>query len=185
MSSGAPWPADSVVSQTLWTSKNIPPTVIVVHPRERRAKCSVEPLRGRADMAFFTFPQPVTVDLSNYIQLGIGGPELSAADAGQGLFLLDGTWRLAQRMSPFFSHVPVRTLPAVRTAYPRKSQVFDDPDAGLATVEALYAALRILRRPTTGLLDQYHWKTQFLDLNGWSEDDLSGPGDSMKQGNLS
>ncbi|MCA9033707.1 MAG: DTW domain-containing protein [Planctomycetaceae bacterium] len=145
------------------------PTVIVVHPRERRAKCSVEPLRGRPDFEFFTFPHPVTTDVSDYIQLGIGGPELSAADAESGLFLLDGTWRLAARMAPFFEHIPVRSLPPIRTAYPRKSSVYDDPDAGLATIEALYAALRILGRDTKGLLDQYYWKDEFLRLNGWEE----------------
>ncbi len=141
------------------------PTVIVVHPRERRAKCTVEPLRGRSDFAFFTFPQPVTTDLTNYVQLVIGGPLLSSEDCGSGLLLLDATWRLAGRMGPFFSHVPVRSLPPVRTAYPRKSSVYEDPAAGLATIEALYLALRILGRSVDGLLDHYHWKDQFLDLN--------------------
>ncbi len=145
-----------------------PATVIVVHPRERRAKCSVEPLRGRDDFCFFTFPHPVTVDLQKYVQLGLGGPELSESDSHCGLLLLDGTWRLAQRMAPFFEHVPVRSLPMIKTAYPRKSQVFSDPSEGLATIEALYAALRILKRSTAGLLDRYYWKQQFLELNGWS-----------------
>ena len=147
-----------------------PPTVIVVHPRERRAKCSVEPLRGRRDFQFFTFPQPVTTDLTGYIQLGIGGPQLSDADAHCGLLLLDGTWRLAQRMAPFFQQVPVRSLPSIHTAYPRRSQVFADPTEGLATIEALYAALRLLGRSTTGLLDHYHWKDQFLQQNGWLDE---------------
>jgi len=142
-------------------------TVIVIHSRERRAKCSVEPLRERSDFAFFTFPNPVTLDLSNYVQLGFSGPELSEADANRGLLLLDGTWRRAERMEPFYRHIPVRTLPPIRTAYPRKSSVFADPPGGLATIEALYAAFRILGRPTEGLLDHYHWKERFLELNGW------------------
>jgi pre-rRNA-processing protein TSR3 len=143
------------------------PTVIVVHPRERRAKCSVEPLRGRPDFQFFTFPSPVTTDLTNYIQLGIGGPTLTARDACHGLLLLDGTWRLAGRMAPFYEHIPVRSLPAIATAYPRKSQLHNDPSGGLATIEAVYAACRILGRNVHGLLDHYHWKDQFLELNGW------------------
>ena len=151
------------------TPANAPSTVIVVHPRERRAKCSVEALRSRPDFHFFTFPHPVTVDISNYIQLGIGGPVLSEEDAGSGLLLLDGTWRLASKMAPFYQHVPVRSLPVIKTAYPRKSSVYEDPDDGLATIEALYAALKILRRDTQGLLDHYHWKQQFLELNGWNE----------------
>jgi pre-rRNA-processing protein TSR3 len=60
----------------------------------------------------------------------------------------------------------------VKTAYPRKSEIYEDPEGGLATIEALYAALQILRRPTTGLLDSYYWRQQFLQLNGWD----SNPG---------
>lgn len=144
-----------------------PPTVIVVHPRERRSKCSVEPLRTHPEFIFTTFPQTVPIDISNYIRLGIGGRLLSSEDADRGLLLLDGTWRLAARMEPFYQHVEVRSLPTIHTAYPRKSEVFADPAEGLATIEALYAALRILGRDTSGLLHDYHWKQQFLELNGY------------------
>ncbi len=150
-----------------------PPTVIIVHPRERRSKCSVEPLRNRPEFVFTTFPHPVPIDISSYVRLGIGGRMLSAEDADRGLLLLDGTWRLAAKMEPFYSHVECRSLPIIHTAYPRKSEVYADPSEGLATIEALYAALRILGRDTTGLLDQYHWKQRFLELNGWSETNSS------------
>ncbi|MHC4876709.1 MAG: ribosome biogenesis domain-containing protein [Planctomycetota bacterium] len=142
-----------------------PPTVIVVHPREKRSKCSVEPLRGRDDFVFWTFPDRGPESLDGYIRLGLGGPELSAADAEHGLLVLDGTWRLAARMEPFYLEQPVRTLPALRTAYPRTSKLFDDPTGGLATIEAVYAALKILGRDTTGLLDDYRWGQEFLELN--------------------
>jgi len=99
----------------------------------------------------------------------MGSPLLSAADSPRGLLLLDGTWRLAARMEPFYSHVEVRSLPVTQTAYPRKSAVFPDPNEGLATIEALYAALRVLRRETRCLLDHYHWKKEFLKLNGWQD----------------
>ncbi len=145
-----------------------PPTVIVVHPRERRSKCSVEPLRTRSEFVFTTFPQIVPIDLTCYVRLGIGGRLLSSEDADRGLLLLDGTWRLAARMEPFYSHVEVRSLPLIHTAYPRKSEVFADPSEGLATIEALYAALKILGRETTGLLDHYYWQQQFLERNGWA-----------------
>lgn len=146
-------------------SHSSPPTVIVVHPREKRSKCSVEPLRGRDDFIFWTFPDRGTESLEGYVRLGIGGPELSAEDAGKGLLVLDGTWRLAQRMEPFFKELPVRTLPPWVTAYPRVSKIFDDPGGGLATVEAVYAAHTILEKDTSGLLDQYYWAEQFLEFN--------------------
>ena len=145
-----------------------PPTIIVVHPREKRSKCSVEPLRNREDFHFETFPKQVTLPLEGYIRLGMGGPELSSADSQAGLLVLDGTWKLATRMEPFYSDIPVRTLPPVKTAYPRVSRYGSDPDGGLATVEAVYAALRIMNRPTDGLLDEYYWKQEFLQLNHWN-----------------
>jgi pre-rRNA-processing protein TSR3 len=144
-----------------------PRTVIVIHPRERRSKCSVEPLRQNPEYLFTTFPQQVPVDLTGYVRLGIGGPLLSESDAGCGLLLLDGTWKRAASMLQSYQHLPVRSLPAVQTAYPRKSEIYEDPEGGLATIEALYAALRILGRPTHGLLDSYYWRRQFLSLNGW------------------
>ena len=52
-----------------------------------------------------------------------------------------------------------------KTAYPRSSKLFDDPDAGLATIEAIFAAYVALGRDTSGLLDSYHWSDEFLALN--------------------
>lgn len=142
-----------------------PPTVIVIHPRERRSKCSVEPLRGKEDFVFWKFPERGPEPIDGYIRLGMNGPELSADDASHGLLVLDGTWRLAQKMEPFFDELPVRTLPAWETAYPRVSKVFNDPMGGLATIEAIFAAHTILGKDTSGLLDNYYWAEQFLELN--------------------
>ncbi len=141
------------------------PTIIVVHPRENRRKCSVEPLRQHSDFRFWTFPERGTESLQGYVRLGIGGPLLSEADRESGLLVLDGTWRLAQRMEPSFADVPVRSIPVWQTAYPRVSKVFEDPLTGLATIEAIYAAYVSLGRNTTGLLDQYRWSDQFLEQN--------------------
>jgi len=143
----------------------LPPTVIVVHPRENRQKCSVEPLRSHPDFVFWTFPDRGPQPIDGYVRLGIGGPLLSPADAPQGLLVLDGTWRLAQRMEPFFTQLPVRSLPVWKTAYPRVSKVFNDPQEGLATIEAIFAAYVALGRDTTGLLDRYYWGNQFIELN--------------------
>lgn len=141
------------------------PTVIVVHPRENRAKCSVEPLRGRDDFIFWTFPKRGTESLSQYVRLGLGGPLLSADDSETGLLLLDGTWRLAEKMEAQYQDIPVRSLLPWQTAYPRVSKMFNDPTSGLATVEALFAALAQMGKPTEGLLDQYRWKNEFLSRN--------------------
>jgi|SRR5580704_1147575 pre-rRNA-processing protein TSR3 len=145
-----------------------PPTIIVVHPREKRSKCTVEPLRNREGFLFWTFPDRGPESLESYVRLGIGGPVLSTDDADRGLLVLDGTWRLADRMEKFFRHVPLRSLPPVKTAYPRASFIYPDPAGGLATIEAVYAAYRILGRPIDGLLDKYHWAADFRARNGWA-----------------
>lgn len=143
---------------------NVLPTIILFHPRERRSKCTVRPLAGRTDLEFRKFPRFGTIP-AGYVRLGLTGPVLSPADAAAGLLLLDGTWRLAARMEPFVRELPTRTLPPLMTAYPRISKVQDDPTGGLATVEALYAAHRLLNRSTAGLLDHYHWAAEFVAQN--------------------
>lgn len=79
--------------------------------------------------------------------------------------MLDGTWRLAEKMEQEFSDVPVRSLAAWQTAYPRKSKLFEDPAAGLATIEALFAAHYQLGLDTSNLLEHYRWREEFLHSN--------------------
>jgi pre-rRNA-processing protein TSR3 len=143
-----------------------PPTVIVRHPRENPRKCSVLPLRGRPGLVFLSYPVKERPDLTGYIRLAAEGPELSAADAGAGVLLLDGSWRRAAAMIREFADVPPRSLHGWRTAYPRVSKLGTDPDNGLASVEALFIAHHVLGRPTEGLLDHYRWGEEFLRLNG-------------------
>jgi pre-rRNA-processing protein TSR3 len=146
-----------------------PPTIIVVHPKEKRSKCSVEPLRGRPAFAFWKWPRRGDGPLDGYVRLGLGGPELSRADHDRGLLVLDGTWRLAAKMEPDFADIPVRGLPSHwKTAYPRVSKLTEDPAAGLATIEAIYAAYVAMGRDTTGLLDEYRWSDEFLRINNVS-----------------
>ncbi len=71
-------------------------------------------------------------------------------------------------MARYFEHVPARSLKGYGTAYPRRSKWYPDPAEGLASVEALYVAYRILGRPLEGLLEHYRWAEQFLKLNGWA-----------------
>jgi pre-rRNA-processing protein TSR3 len=143
-----------------------PPTVIVRHPKENPRKCSVLPLRGRPDIVFLDYPVRERPDLAGYVRLAAEGPELSAADGGCGILLLDGSWRWAGAMTRAFEDVPPRSLRGYRTAYPRVSKLGTDPDNGLASAEALFLAYHLLGRPTDGLLEHYHWAEEFLRLNG-------------------
>ena len=67
--------------------------------------------------------------------------------------------------TPPFAHVEPRSLSGYVTAYPRVSKLGTDPANGLASIEALYIAMRILGRATEGLLDHYHWAREFLEVN--------------------
>jgi pre-rRNA-processing protein TSR3 len=144
-----------------------PPTIIVVHPREKRSKCTVESLRSRDGFVFWAFPDRGPELVTGYVRLVMHGPVLSREDADRGLLVLDGTWRLALRMERFFYDLPARSLPPIQTAYPRLSRITPDPAGGLATIEAIYAAYRRLGRACDGLLDSYHWADEFLARNDW------------------
>jgi pre-rRNA-processing protein TSR3 len=151
-----------------------PPTLIVRHPKENPRKCSVLPLRGREDVIFLEYPVRERPNLADYVRLSAEGPALAPADTERGILLLDGSWRWAGSMTRAFEDVPPRSLHGYRTAYPRVSKLGTDPDNGLASVEALFVAYRILGRPTDGLLDHYHWAEAFVRLN-----DLAGDGRSV------
>jgi pre-rRNA-processing protein TSR3 len=139
--------------------------VIVRHPKENPRKCSILPLKGRADLVFLTYPVRERLELGNYVRLAAEGPALTVEDEERGLLLLDGSWRWAEAMTRDFEHVPPRSLSSYHTAYPRVSKRGTDPGNGLATVEALYVAYHVLGRPTQGLLDHYRWADEFLRRN--------------------
>jgi pre-rRNA-processing protein TSR3 len=147
------------------TPPTFPPTVIVVHRKERRSKCTVEPLRAQAGFQFLTYPLAQRPTLAGYVRLGLGGQPLSHADADRGLLVLDATWRLAEKMEAVFADIPIRSLPPWGTAYPRISKLRDDPTEGLATIEAIFAAYHLLGRDTTKLLESYRWRDAFLAIN--------------------
>jgi pre-rRNA-processing protein TSR3 len=144
-----------------------PPVVIVRHRKERLSKCTLEPLRRRPGFRFLRYPDDEPPPLPGYVRLALEAPPLGAGDreAGAGLLILDATWRLVEPMARAYAHVPPRSLPRLRTAYPRTSKLFVDPGAGLASIEALYAALCILGRPVDGVLDAYPGRERFLAEN--------------------
>ncbi len=150
-------------------------TVVIRHPKERLSKCSLEPLRDRPEITFYKARPGFTFDATGYILLHTEGEELGgknpfsverATDAASApkFLLLDSTWRLLPQLEACVIGEPIRCrLPdGVRTAYPRVSKIADDPTGGLASVEALYLARRLLGDDDPSLLDHYHWRDAFL-----------------------
>lgn len=149
--------------------QTFPKTLIIRHARENLKKCSLRGLESSGDYLFLTYPGLVLPDLTGYFLLSIEGEVLSSEDSTKGMLLLDGTWRYAMKMQKFVLErfdLPKRKLPdQFRTAYPRRQEECLDPERGLASIEALYAANFLLGRKTEGLLDNYHWKDEFLVKN--------------------
>jgi pre-rRNA-processing protein TSR3 len=144
---------------------------VIRHPKERRSKCSLTPLEGRADIDFFRARPNWSFDMTGFTVLALGAPELSPEDAGRPLLLLDSTWRLLPQIEACLHGQGVRrTLPAVPTAYPRISKIAEDPMGGLASVEALFLAKLLLGERDDALLADYYWRDEFLQ--------------SLKQANL-
>lgn len=144
------------------------PTVILRHRKENKKKCSLKGLELREDMRFFEYPKDTLPDLTGYVLLDLDGPPLTKEDKDKGIFLIDATWKYASKM---YNQVKeqvkeTRRIPkGYYTSYPRKQTGCCEPDAGLASIEALYISYKILGKDTSGLLDHYYWKKPFLEKN--------------------
>jgi pre-rRNA-processing protein TSR3 len=146
-----------------------PPTLILRHRRENLKKCSLRGLELRSDFKFFSYPTKHLPEAPGYILLALDAPPLTKEDQTHGLFILDGTWRYAEKMKSQVEKKGnwiFRSIPrGAQTAYPRRQEDCLEPDRGLASIEAIYLAYYLLGRDLTGLLDNYFWKDLFLEKN--------------------
>jgi len=142
-------------------------TIIIRHKKENLKKCSLKGLEKRDDILFLTYPGLILPDLSNYILLEMNGKELSDQDQDKGLLLIDSTWKYLNKILKILpENIEKRSLPEnFKTAYPRKQTYCSDPMRGLASIEALYLAYKIINKDIKDLLDNYHWKAGFLNIN--------------------
>jgi pre-rRNA-processing protein TSR3 len=140
--------------------------LIVRDPKEPTKKCSLTPLRGMAGLRFVSVRGSLRVEAGRRLWLHPEGELLSAADRGGDLLLIDCSWRKLPAMAKHVDgELLRRRLPPLVTAYPRRSKVAEDPAQGLASVEALYAAVAILEGPRPELLGKYRWAEAFLAAN--------------------
>ncbi len=140
--------------------------LILRDPRESTKKCSLTPLRGFPGIRFLTWKVDRRFEVGARVLLHADGDEITAADAGRPLFLIDCAWRrVPTLLASCEGDLVRRRLPKLTTAYPRRSMTFVDPEQGLASVEALYAALALLGRPAPELLLGYRFAEAFLAAN--------------------
>lgn len=142
--------------------------LIVRDFRESAAKCSLTPLRALDGYTFQTYRHDRRVDATGRILLHHEAPELSIEDRGKDILLLDSSWRRLPKLVRTVDGEPLRrSLPRLVTAYPRESRYTPNPEPGLASVEALYAALAVLGDTREELLREYRWRDAFLEANTW------------------
>jgi len=140
--------------------------LILRDPRESKAKCSLTPLRGAPGIAFLEYRHDRRFEVGGRVLLSPEGEPFGPDDAGSDLLLIDCAWRRVPRLlGRCDGELRPRRLPALVTAYPRSSKTFRDPDAGLASVEALYAASVLLGEPHPEWLADYRWRDEFLRAN--------------------
>jgi pre-rRNA-processing protein TSR3 len=148
--------------------------------RENRRKCTLEPLRGLAGIEIVrlprTAPREAPYELPGGILLEVGAPALRPEDAallggGGRIVLLDATWVRVKALKRRLKvregdSLEPRSMPlGIQTAYPRRSKLHEDPEEGLASVEALFAASAILGAPREDFFAHYRWSQDFLALN--------------------
>ncbi len=142
------------------------PVLILRDPRESIRKCSLTPLRGVSGFRFLEYHASRRVEAAGRILLHPDGELIGPEDAGAPLLLVDCSWRRLPSLLRTIDGEPRRRpLPPLVTAYPRKSRDDVDPSAGLASIEALYAALALLGQRREELLDGYRWREPFLEAN--------------------
>jgi len=140
--------------------------LILRDPREAAKKCSLTPLRGMPGIEIVGYDSSRRLSAGKRLFLSPEGELISERDRGLSLLLIDCAWRkVPSLLKTIDGELIPRRLPPLVTAYPRKSMVFEDPLEGLASVEALYAALALLGEVHPELLAQYHWREQFLAAN--------------------
>jgi pre-rRNA-processing protein TSR3 len=144
-------------------------TIIIRLNKESPKKCSLTPLRQRDDLDIEWYH----CNLGDEVEVGAvtllhpDGVPLTSADAERPLLLIDSSWRdLPRMLSTVHGDFALRCLPkSLVTAYPRKSKTFEDPETGLASVEALHAATVRLGRRDDSLLEGYYFGDKWLELN--------------------
>jgi pre-rRNA-processing protein TSR3 len=145
----------------------VPLDVLILRdPRESTKKCSLTPLRGMPGVRFVAHAKDRRIDASGRILLHPDGEPLGVEDQGRGLLILDCAWRrVPELLAQVDGDPPRRKLPPLTTAYPRKSRTFLDPGEGLASIEALYAALLLLGEARPEILEGYRFADRFLAVN--------------------
>jgi ribosome biogenesis protein Tsr3 len=161
---------------------------VVLDAGETPNKCTIAPLAHRGDFKLFRVKKGATLGpfvsqillhpegecLSTLVKAGRLRPASSAVgpvvseSTVTGIATIDCIWRrLDTLLGRVKGELPVlaKIPPGIVTAYPRRSKLTDDPEGGLATIEAIFVAAALVGRWDLSLLSEYHFGADFLSLN--------------------
>ena len=153
--------------------------LIIRDHKENKQKCTLSPLVGRDGYRFLDLGQPTSPpaieEIGGGILLTTDAPVMTRSDRefldDGAVTIVDSTWARVPNVLARVRTVPGhrlirRSLPEeLVTAYPRVSKLYQDPEQGLSSIEAVFAALVVLGSPDLTVLDGYRWRTQFLEQN--------------------
>jgi ribosome biogenesis protein Tsr3 len=150
--------------------------IIVSRNEKIEKKCTLYPLRGRLDFDFriyknpgefgshsiLLFPdgEPLTSELVNEVKNQIAPG--SSKQYGLNIVLIDTRWKKTKGILDSLPMLRRVSLIGYVTGALRKDP---PPSGGLASCEALYLASLIFGKPDPTLLDNYHFKDRFYELN--------------------
>jgi pre-rRNA-processing protein TSR3 len=149
---------------------------VLVDRSERINKCTILPLAGHRDLDILRYNrgQPLAA-LTGQLLLHPDGQPLDLwrrttvpATTVPTLSAIDCTWKRLHTVLNCIAK-PLPTLVGIPagfvTAYPRRNKQDKDPDAGLATIEAVFIAAALLGHWDTSLLGHYAFAEAFLRQN--------------------
>lgn len=143
---------------------------ILMDAKENPRKCTILPLKHRSDFNIRYFRGGRTIEpFFAQALLHIDGEDLSKISSRiTSLALIDCNWK---HVEPTLQRVQrplpqlVRIPEGFQTAYPRRNKMGNDPEAGLATIEALFIASAFLGFWDETLFEKYYFKEDFLEKN--------------------
>ncbi len=152
---------------------------VLVDKTEKPNKCTILPQAERSDFKVRRFsrdrgispligqwllhPDGVEIDVRTSNSLDGFGQEPTPV-----LSVVDCNWRrLAGILCKVEGPLPpmVKIPSGFETAYPRKNSQNLDPQGGLATIEAIFIAAGLMGQWDPSLLDKFHWRREFFQIN--------------------
>lgn len=146
---------------------------VIIDAGETANKCTIAPLASRPDFRLISAKGAEPIGpLKSPVLLHPDGECLTKIRSSRGgisgIAAIDCVWRRVDAiLSRIAAPLPVlgRIPDGFQTAYLRKSSYGFDPDGGLATIEAIFAARALLGHWQPDLLSKYPFGRAFVELN--------------------